>query len=138
MAAVLNIGAGFQAPSGVASGQIRAILRLEGAASFATSAALYAHTGLSWPLFVVLFLAPDLAMLGYLMGPRIGAIAYNAAHTHPLALPLALTGFLLGWPAALAVALIWIAHVGFDRALGFGLKYPAGFGETHLGRIGRR
>ena len=89
---------------------------------------------LSWPLFAVLFLAPDLAMLGYLMGARIGAAVYNVAHTYALALPLALLGFLAGRPAILAVALIWVAHIGFDRALGFGLKYPTGFGDTHLGR----
>ena len=114
------------------------ILRLEGAAAFAASAALYANAGFSWPLFAVLFLAPDLAMLGYLAGVRIGAGAYNVAHTYALALPLALFGFLAGRPAILAVALIWIAHIGFDRALGYGLKFPTAFGDTHLGRIGRR
>ena len=137
MAAVLGLDPGSPAISGVASGSTRAILRLEGAAAFAASAALYAHAGLSWPLFAVLFLAPDLAMLVYLRGPRIGAAAYNVAHAYALALPLALLGFLAGRPAVLAVALIWIAHIGFDRALGYGLKYPTGFGDTHLGRIGR-
>ena len=127
----------FSGNSGVASGSTRAILRLEGLAAFAASAALYAHAGLSWPLFAVLFLAPDLAMLAYLLGPRIGAGAYNVAHAYALALPLALLGFLAGRPAVMAVALIWIAHIGFDRALGYGLKYPTGFGDTHLGRIGR-
>ena len=71
-------------------------------------------------------------------GPRAGAVAYNVAHTTALALPLALAGLLAGEPAVLAVALIWIAHIGFDRALGYGLKYPSKFGDTHLGRIGRR
>jgi hypothetical protein len=138
MAAVVDLHAGSPAPSGVASGWTRAVLRLEGAAAFAASAALYAHAGFSWPLFAILFLAPDLAMLGYLAGVRIGAGAYNVAHTYALALPLALFGFLAGRPAILAVALIWIAHIGFDRALGYGLKYPTAFGDTHLGRIGRR
>ena len=58
---------------------------------------------------------------------RIGAGAYNVAHTYALALPLALFGFLAGRPAILAVALIWIAHIGFDRALGYGLKFPTDF-----------
>ncbi len=137
MAAVLSLDAGSSTGSGVASGWPRAILRLEGAAAFATSATLYAHAGFSWPLFAALFLAPDLAMLGYLMNPRIGAAAYNVAHTYALALPLALLGFLAGLPAILTVALIWIAHIGFDRTLGYGLKYPTRFGDTHLGRIGR-
>ncbi|HZZ62728.1 MAG TPA: DUF4260 domain-containing protein [Roseiarcus sp.] len=137
MAAILGLDASATA-SGVASGWARAILRLEGAAAFAASAALYAHAGFSWPLSAALFLAPDLAMLGYLAGVRIGAGAYNAAHTYALALPLALFGFLAGRPTILAVALIWIAHIGFDRALGYGLKYPTAFRDTHLGRIGRR
>jgi hypothetical protein len=137
-ATVLGFDARAGAPLGFASGPVRATLRLEGAAAFATVAALYLHAGFSWPLFALLFLAPDLSMLGYLIGPRAGAAVYNVAHTTALALPLALAGFLAGEPAVLAVALIWIAHIGFDRALGYGLKYPSGFGDTHLGRIGRR
>jgi len=122
--------------SGAAHGPC-AVLRLEGAAAFAASAALYAHAGFSWPLFAGLLLAPDLAMLFYLVNPRIGAAAYNVAHAYALTLPLALFGFLAGRPAVLAVALIWIAHIGLDRALGYGLKYPTRFGDTHLGRTGR-
>jgi Domain of unknown function (DUF4260) len=137
-ATVLGLGAGSQAFAGFASGSVRATLRLEGAAVFAAAAALYAHAGLSWPLFAALILAPDLAMLGYLLGPRLGAGAYNVAHTYALALPLALAGVFMGRPAVLAVGLIWVAHIGFDRALGYGLKYPSGFGDTHLGCIGRR
>ena len=135
---VLGLDIGSPARVGFASSPVRATLRLEGAAAFVMAAALYLHAGFSWPMFALLFLAPDLAMLGYLIGPRAGAVAYNVAHTTALALPLALAGFLAGEPAVLAVALIWIAHIGFDRALGYGLKYPSGFGDTHLGRIGRR
>jgi len=135
---VFGLDIGSPARVGFASGPVRATLRLEGAAAFATAAALYVHAGFSWPLFALLFLAPDLAMLGYLIGARTGAAVYNVAHTTALALPLAIAGFLAGQTAVLAVALIWIAHIGFDRALGYGLKYPTGFGDTHLGRIGRR
>ena len=137
MAAAVGENVGSPAIQGAARGSARAILRLEGAAAFAASATLYAHAGFSWPLFALLILAPDLAMLGYVMGPRAGAAAYNVAHTYALALPLALFGFLAGRPLALAVALVWIAHIGFDRALGYGLKYPTRFGDTHLGRTGR-
>ena len=77
-------------------------------------------------------------MLGYLSGPRVGAAAYNAVHVYVLPLTLLLAGFIAGLPAAMASALIWIAHIGLDRALGYGLKYATGFGDTHLGRIGRR
>ena len=125
-------GAASSSPAGV-----RAILRLEGAAALAAAVALYAHAGFSWPLFALLILAPDLAMLAYLIGPRAGAAAYNLVHTYALALPLALAGFWLASPIAAALGLIWIAHIGMDRMLGYGLKYRSGFSDTHLGRIGR-
>jgi hypothetical protein len=116
---------------------VRAILRLEGAAAFAAAVALYAHAGFSWPLFVLLILAPDLAMLPYLIGPRAGAYAYNLVHTYALALPFAVAAFAFGSPVATAIGLIWLAHIGMDRMLGYGLKYGSGFGDTHLGRFGK-
>ena len=115
---------------------VRALLRLEGLAAFAAAIALYAHAGFSWLVFALLVLAPDLSMLAHLAGPQIGAAGYNLAHTYTLALALTLAGFIGGVPAAAAGALIWIAHIGFDRALGYGLKYPTGFGDTHLARRG--
>jgi hypothetical protein len=119
-------------------GAPRALLRAEGAALAAAALALYAAGGHSWLIFAALFLAPDLSFAAYLAGPRVGAAAYNALHW--TVLPLALAG--LGWgfasPAALAVALSWLAHIGIDRALGYGLKYSSGFSDTHLGRVGRR
>ena len=123
---------------GFVTGGARMLLRLEGFAAFAAAVAFYAQAGFSWPVAALFFLAPDLAMLAYLAGPRAGAIAYNLAHTHALALAFTLAGSLGGAPAAAAGGLIWIAHIGFDRALGCGLKYSSGFGDTHLGRIGRR
>ncbi len=126
-----------RAAAGSASGGVKAVLRLEGAAAFATAIALYAHAGFSWLALVILFLAPDVSMLAYLVGPRAGALAYNLVHTYALALPLALVGFALGSPVASALGLIGVAHIGFDRMLGYGLKYASGFGDTHLGRIGR-
>ena len=122
-------------PGGV-SGAPRVMLRLEGAAALALAVAAYAHVGGAWSLFAMLFLAPDLAFFGYLAGPRVGAIAYNAMHSYlgPAvlgALALTLT------PAMLPVALIWAAHVGFDRMLGYGLKYGTAFGHTHLGKVGK-
>src|SRR5690606_29348552 len=80
---------------------------------------------------------PDISFAGYLAGPKVGAIAYNALHTAIGPIALALAGFALAAPLTLSIALIWLAHIGIDRALGYGLKYPAGFGFTHLGRIGR-
>ena len=123
--------------TGFSPAGVKTILRLEGAAAFAAAVALYAHAGFSWPLFALLILAPDLAMLPYLIGPRAGAAAYNLAHTYALSVPLALAGYWLASPIALALGLIWTAHIGMDRMLGYGLKYASGFADTHLGRIGR-
>ena len=117
---------------------MRVVLRFERLAVFAVALLLYAHAGFSWPLFALLFLAPDLSMLAYLAGPRVGAFGYNLMHTYALALALVLFGFAGDAPGLTATGLLWIAHIGFDRALGYGLKYPTGFGDTHLGRIGRR
>jgi hypothetical protein len=126
-----------RAAGGSASGGVKSVLRLEGVAAFATAIALYPHAGFSWLALVILFLAPDLSMLAYLVGPRAGALAYNLVHTYALALPVALAGFAFGSPVTSALALIGVAHIGFDRMLGYGLKYASGFGDTHLSRIGR-
>jgi hypothetical protein len=130
-------GAQPPAAGGFATGAVRATLRLEGAVAFACALALYARAGFSWPVFALTFLAPDLAMLAYLAGPRVGAAAYNFVHTYALALTLALAGFFVGASAPAAAGIIWIAHIGLDRALGYGLKYASGFRDTHLGSIGR-
>ncbi|MGN6573233.1 MAG: DUF4260 domain-containing protein [Pseudolabrys sp.] len=123
---------------GTVNGAPRLLLRAEGAALLVVAALLYGRTGASWWLFAILFLAPDLSFIGYLAGPRAGAIAYNAAHTSVGPALLGLGGLLLDGSLAVALALIWAAHIGFDRLLGYGLKYAAGFGFTHLGRIGRK
>ncbi|MFA6266882.1 MAG: DUF4260 domain-containing protein [Pseudolabrys sp.] len=119
------------------NGAPRLVLRAEGAALLVIAALLYGRTSEPWWLFAVLFFAPDLSFLGYLGGPRLGAVVYNCAHT--LIGPAALggAGLLLADTLLIALALIWAAHIGFDRLLGYGLKYAAGFGLTHLGRIGR-
>lgn len=113
-------------------------LRIEGAAAFAAAVVAYVWLGGSWWLFAVLFLVPDLGMLGYLAGPRIGAGAYNLAHLTALPAVLAGISLMLDWPVLLPVAAVWVAHIGFDRMLGYGLKLSTGFHDTHLGRIGRR
>lgn len=81
---------------------------------------------------------PDLSLAAYLAGPRVGAVCYNAVHTTLPPIALGVAGTLLASQIAIAVAVIWLAHIGVDRALGYGLKYDAGFVFTHLGRIGRR
>jgi hypothetical protein len=124
---------------GATNGSVRALLRWEALALFAGAMALYVHLIGDWKLFAILILVPDLSMIFYVAGPRIGAAAYNAAHSTIGPIALAAASYLAPHqPALLAGALIWAAHVGIDRALGFGLKYPAAFGDTHLGRIGRK
>jgi hypothetical protein len=121
---------------GFVRGDIRTLLRLEGLAALGVALAAYSQGPAGWRLFAILFLVPDLSMLSYLAGSRAGAIVYNAAHSYVL--PLVLLGASLsGYPELKPYALIWIAHIGMDRALGFGLKYGSGFGHTHLGLIGR-
>ena len=113
------------------------LLRLEWIAVLAAAIVGYAFAGGSWVLFLVLILAPDLAMLGYLAGPRIGAMVYNALHILIWPAILLAAGLYSGEALTMQLAAIWIAHIAIDRALGYGLKLPTGFGDTHLGRIGK-
>jgi Domain of unknown function (DUF4260) len=108
------------------------LLHLEGAAVLITSIFAYHRENGSWLLFAILFLAPDLSMAGYFAGPRLGAFTYNAIHTYLGPFVLAGYSILTGHQEPLWVATIWIAHIGFDRMLGFGLKYPTNFKDTHL------
>lgn len=111
--------------------------RLEGLALLVGAVVAYGAFGAGWVVFAVAFFAPDVTFAGYLAGPKAGAAVYNLGHSliGPLAVAVwALTGG-PDWTAA--AALIWLTHIGFDRMLGYGLKDPAGFGVTHLGRIGR-
>jgi hypothetical protein len=119
------------------SGTPKLILRLEGFCLLAGAVWAFQVQHAGWALFAVPFLAPDLSMLGYWVNPKIGAAAYNAAHTTIVYGPLAVYGYLSGFSVALEVGLIGLAHVGFDRLLGYGLKYPLGFGYAHLGRVGK-
>jgi hypothetical protein len=112
-----------------------AVLRVEGAALLAASTMLYWANGGSWWLFALLLLAPDASMVGYLAGPKVGAAAYNAFHSYPLPAALGIVGLLAGAPLAVGVALVWLAHIGMDRMVGYGLKYASGFGDTHMGRV---
>lgn len=113
------------------------ILRAEALAIFVAGVAGYLQLN-GHPLWLLpLLLAPDLSMIGYLGGARLGAVTYNLAHN----LVVALAAIGVGWIAAVAplalAGAILAAHVGMDRALGYGLKLPTDFRDTHLGRIGR-
>lgn len=118
--------------TGFVTGVPRILLRLEGLLVFAVAVFIYAKLDNSWWLLAALFLAPDLFMVGYLVGTRTGATLYNAAHWYALPLVLIGYGFASASSQASAVGLIWVAHIGVDRALGYGLKYAEGFGASHL------
>jgi hypothetical protein len=115
---------------------IRWWLRVEGLAVLVLSLLVYTQLEGGWLLLILLFLAPDLSMAGYLAGPRMGAMTYNVIHAYTLPLLLLAMATWTGNTTAAAVGSIWTAHIGLDRSLGYGLKYPTGFGFTHLGTIG--
>lgn len=112
-------------------------LRLEGTAVAVGAMVLYAGTEEGWLLFFLLLLAPDVSIAAYLVGARAGRAAYNAAHSYVGPLVLGVVGpILAGTTLPASLALVWAAHLGLDRALGFGLKTTDDFKDTHLGRIG--
>jgi hypothetical protein len=113
----------------------RVLLRLEGLAVAAAAVAVYVHEGYSFWLFVALILVPDLSFGAYVAGPRVGAMIYNGAHTTVGPVALGAVCLVLGGGLEIEIALIWLAHIGVDRLLGYGLKYPTAFKDTHLQRV---
>jgi len=117
--------------------QARRWLRLEGLAVLIAAGVVFGQLGGEFLWFLPALLAPDLAIAGYLGGPRSGAFVYNLVHNWAFGLAVAGTGLGLGiTPLALAGTIL-IAHTGMDRAAGYGVKLASGFGDTHLGRIGK-
>lgn len=110
------------------------ILRIEALGVLAAACALYAHLGYSWQTFAIFFLLPDVSMIGYAFGKRFGAALYNVGHSYLIPAAIGAAGLALKNDVAMTAAIVWFAHIGFDRALGYGLKYPDAFGHTHLGR----
>lgn len=118
------------------SGQPKLILRLEGLVLFAAGVTAFLYLKQSAWIFAGLFLVPDLSMVAYFAGPKLGAIVYNIFHATIGPLLLAIYGVVSDELFAQVLASIWLAHIGLDRALGYGLKYATEFKDTHLGRIG--
>lgn len=116
---------------------MKTLIRLEELGFFLFSIYLFSLLPYAWWLYPLLFFVPDLAMLGYLAGPRVGAIFYNFIHHRGLALIYYMAGALLAIPVLSLVGVIVFAHSSLDRVLGYGLKFSDSFGHTHLGRIGR-
>jgi hypothetical protein len=127
------------------TGGVRQLLRFEALLLLTAAVLAYAHLGLSWVFFAALFLAPDLSFAAYLFGARAGAAVYNAMHTTVGPIVLALASQLplshdgvASSRMLLSIALVWFAHIGFDRTLGYGLKYATGFGDTHLSATAKK
>ena len=109
-------------------------LRIEGLMICAvTLGGYFTLEGPLW-LLAVLALAPDVSMVGYLAGPRVGSRCYNLVHTYTLPLLLGTVGFLLDSQLAVLTAFVWAGHIGIDRFVGFGLKFESGFDHTHLSK----
>lgn len=127
-----------QTPHGSAAQEVRQILRLEALAVLISASAAYFVLGGEVWVFALAFFVPDLAMLAYAVGSKLGAWAYNIAHSYVVAALIGAVGVLTGADFLWHIALIQAAHAGFDRGLGYGLKYTSGFAHTHLGSIGKR
>jgi len=123
-------------PTGAgATGSVPVLLRAEGLIELAVAVTAYRYAGGPWLMFAVLFLVPDVSMVGYFASPRTGARIYNLGHTYIAPALMALVGVVIATPVLQLMALIWVAHIGFDRLLGYGLKYPSAFRATHLGSV---
>lgn len=126
-----------EATAGMTDGLVRTWLRLEGLAAFVAGLALFVAANGNVVALVPLLLVPDISAVGYLAGPRAGAFTYNLAHTWTPGLAVIGLAAWLAAPALQIAGAILIAHVGMDRAVGYGLKLPSSFSDTHLGRMGR-
>jgi len=113
----------------------RWLLHAEGAAVFAATLVFYAHWHFRWWLFAVLILVPDVFMIGYAINVKLGATLYNVVHTSVGPIVLLLLATILPAPQLTPYGLIWLAHLGFDRMIGAGLKYPTQFRDTHLQHV---
>jgi hypothetical protein len=111
------------------------LLQIEGAAVLFAACVLYQRAQGSWAWFALLFFAPDFSMLGYLANKKTGAALYNLVHTYTAPLLLLLVLWLSGRTACAWLAWIWLAHLGFDRLMAYGLKYDTAFKDTHLQRV---
>lgn len=115
--------------------KIRYILQSEGAAIFALALFTYTHLEGSWWLFSALILAPDISMIGYAFGLKIGTFSYNLVHNYILPAALVAIGIYLDNLLLTHIAIIWFVHIGMDRMIGYGLKYSSGFKHTHFTKL---
>jgi Domain of unknown function (DUF4260) len=115
--------------------QPKFLMHLEGGVLLVMALFLYGWTGGNWWLFALLLLAPDLAMVGYMKDAKLGAVIYNFFHIYLWPALLGVIGLWSGNALLIQLGLIWLAHIGMDRMLGYGLKYPTEFKDTHFSRV---
>jgi hypothetical protein len=116
-------------------GKVRWWLRLDGLTLFVASVLLFRFTHQHWWLYPALLFVPDVFILGYLRNTTVGAFFYNLGHSYFAPSTTVLIGWTLGSPMTIAVGIIWLGHVGWDRFFGYGLKYDSHFKHTHLGSL---
>ncbi|WP_422350044.1 DUF4260 domain-containing protein [Flagellimonas sp.] len=116
---------------------MKSVLKIEEVAMFVLGLYLYSLLDFPWWLFLALILLPDIGMLGYLLGNRIGAIIYNIFHHKGLAILIYLAGVFWSMPLVQIIGVILFSHASMDRIFGYGLKYYKGFKFTHLGEVGK-
>ncbi|MCH8905007.1 MAG: DUF4260 domain-containing protein [Bacteroidetes bacterium] len=97
-----------------------------------------------WWWYLIFILAPDISMLGYAIGTRVGAFFYNLFHHKGTAFLIFLLGYylneqyLINNQYLMFAGIIILAHSSMDRIFGYGLKYDDDFKHTHLGMIGNK
>jgi hypothetical protein len=116
---------------------MKTMLRLEDLAGFLFSIYVFSLLSYPWWVYLLLFLTPDLSILGYAAGPRVGAFAYNLVHHKAVSLGLIILGGVLSVPVISLAGAVLLGHSSLDRVMGYGLKYNDSFKYTHLGPIGR-
>lgn len=115
---------------------MKSLLKVEELAQLLLALFVFAHLPYAWWVLPSVFLLPDLSMVGYVAGPRVGAFCYNVVHHKALAVTVGISGWVLGQPLLVLMGTVLLAHSAFDRLLGYGLKYATGFQDTHLGGMG--
>lgn len=123
-------------PDGFVKTWPQVLLRVEGACIFGSTIWAYSRFRQSWWTFAALLFVPDLGMAGYLANTTAGAVLYNSFHTETPPILLLCTALARHNDAVAGLALCWLAHIGMDRMLGYGLKYGSSFDHTHLGDLG--
>ena len=117
--------------------KMKILLKLEELFMFGLALLLFAQLDYGWGIYALLFLAPDLSMIGYLSNPRLGAWTYNMIHHKGLAVTLYVLGSVLSMAWLMLAGVVLLGHSSLDRVFGYGLKNEDSFQNTHLGRIGR-